>query len=319
MKSATRFLFLSGVSLLSTVMATTSHADVIELKTGHKVEGDVLKQQAETLYVDIGVDVIKIPLNQIKSRVAAKESANAPEQVQKHQLYRTAQLPRRSIKELTEKFGEGVVLVQTPGGLGSGFIVNENGFCVTNYHVIERETRIATTIFHRGEDGSFNRRRIDDVRIVALNPFFDLALLQIPVQKDLAFKPTFLAADDDLQEGEEVFAIGNPLGLERSVSQGIIGTKNRNFRGQVYIQTTAEINPGNSGGPLFNARGEVIGVTNMKLMFAEGLGFAIPTPYVKLFLDNHEAFAFDRNNPNTGFRYLDPPRRKTIGEPAESK
>ena len=319
MKSATRFLLLSGVALLSTVVATTSHADVIELKTGHKVEGDVLKQQAETLYVDIGVDVIKIPLNQIKSRVAAKESANVPEQVQKHQLYRTAQLPRRSIKELTEKFGEGVVLVQTPGGLGSGFIVNENGFCVTNYHVIERETRIATTIFHRGEDGSFNRRRIDDVRIVSLNPFFDLALLQIPVQKDLAFKPTFLAADDDLQEGEEVFAIGNPLGLERSVSQGIIGTKNRNFRGQVYIQTTAEINPGNSGGPLFNARGEVIGVTNMKLMFAEGLGFAIPTPYVKLFLDNHEAFAFDRNNPNTGFRYLDPPRRKSIGEPAESQ
>lgn len=319
MKSATRLLLLSGVALLSTVVATTSHADVIELKTGHKVEGDVLKQQAETLYVDIGVDVIKIPLNQIKSRVAAKESPNVPEQVQKHQLYRTAQLPRRSIKELTEKFGEGVVLVQTPGGLGSGFIVNENGFCVTNYHVIERETRIATTIFHRGEDGSFNRRRIDDVRIVALNPFFDLALLQIPVQKDLAFKPTFLAADDDLQEGEEVFAIGNPLGLERSVSQGIIGTKNRNFRGQVYIQTTAEINPGNSGGPLFNARGEVIGVTNMKLMFAEGLGFAIPTPYVKLFLDNHEAFAFDRNNPNTGFRYLDPPRRKSIGEPAESQ
>ena len=58
-------------------------------------------------------------------------------------------------------------------------------------------------------------------------------------------------------------------------------------------------------------RSEVIGVTNMKLLFAEGLGFAIPSPYLKLFLDNHEAFAFDRNNPNSGFRYLDPPRRKT--------
>lgn len=295
----------------SLLVHSAALADVIELKTGHKIEGDVLKQQADTLYVDIGIDVIKVPLNQIKSRHEAKESAGSPSHVQKHQLYRTATLPRRSIKELTEKFGEGVVLVQTPGGLGSGFIVNENGFCVTNYHVIEKETRIATTIFHRGEDGSFDRRRIDDVRIVALNPFFDLALLQIPVQKDLAFKPVYLAAEDDLQEGEEVFAIGNPLGLERSVSQGIIGTKNRNFRGQVYIQTTAEINPGNSGGPLFNARGEVIGVTNMKLLFAEGLGFAIPIPYVKLFLDNHEAFAFDRNNPNTGYRYLDPPRRKT--------
>lgn len=293
-------------------------ADVIELKTGHKIEGDVLKQQSDTLYVDIGIDVIKIPLNQIKSRQEAKEAGGgAPTQVKKHQLYRTANLPRKSIKDLTEKFGEGVVLVQTPGGLGSGFIVNENGFCVTNYHVVEKETRIATTIFHRGDDGSFDRRRIDDVRIVALNPFFDLALLQIPAQKDLAFKPVFLAEDEELQEGEEVFAIGNPLGLERSVSQGIIGTKNRNFRGQVYIQTTAEINPGNSGGPLFNAKGEVIGVTNMKLLFAEGLGFAIPIPYVKLFLDNHEAFAFDRNNPNSGYRYLDPPRRKTAAAASE--
>lgn len=316
MRSAVQSLLMAGFVVMISIASGPLNGDVIELKTGHKLEGDVLKQQSDTLYVDIGIDVIKVPLNQIKSRRAASDSA-LPDQVQKHQLYKTAQLPRRSIKDLTEKFGEGVVLVQTPGGLGSGFIVNENGFCVTNYHVVEKETRIATTIFHRGEDGSFNRRRIDDVRIVALNPFFDLALLQIPVQKDLVFKPTYLAVDDDLQEGEEVFAIGNPLGLERSVSQGIIGTKNRNFRGQVYIQTTAEINPGNSGGPLFNSRGEVIGVTNMKLLFSEGLGFAIPTPYVKLFLDNHEAFAFDRNNPNTGFRYLDPPRRKTIGAPAD--
>ena len=288
-------------------------ADLFELKTGNKIEGDVLKQQGDVLFVDIGIEVVKIPLSQIKTRTASKESANVPLEVQKHKLYRTAELPRRSVKDLTEKFGEGVVLIQTPGGLGSGFIVNESGFCVTNCHVIEKETRISATIFHRGADGEFNRRRVDDVRIVALNPFFDLALLQIPAQKDLAFKPVFLAAEEDLQEGDEVFAIGNPLGLERSVSQGIIGTKNRNFKGQVYIQTTAEINPGNSGGPLFNSRGEVIGVTNMKLLFAEGLGFAIPSPYLKLFLDNHEAFAFDRNNPNSGFRYLDPPRRKTPG------
>ena len=301
------------VLIVSTVMALGSRglfADVFELKTGNTIEGDVLKQQGDVLLVDIGVEVVKVPLSQIKTRTASKDSANVPVEVKKHKLYRTAELPRRSVKDLTEKFGEGVVLIQTPGGLGSGFIVNESGFCVTNCHVIEKETRISATIFYRGAEGEFNRRRVDDVRIVALNPFFDLALLQIPAQKDLAFKPVFLAADEDLQEGDEVFAIGNPLGLERSVSQGIIGTKNRNFKGQVYIQTTAEINPGNSGGPLFNSRGEVIGVTNMKLLFAEGLGFAIPSPYLKLFLDNHEAFAFDRNNPNSGFRYLDPPRRK---------
>ncbi len=312
------FCLLTVVAIVSSLLSSApASAEVFELKTGHKLEGDVLKQQGDVLLVDIGVDVVKVPLSQIKSRRASQESANTPVHVKKHQLYRTAQLPRRSVKELTEKFGEGVVLIQTPGGLGSGFIVNESGFCVTNYHVVEKETRIAATIYHRGKEDEFNRRRVDDVRIVALNPFFDLALLQIPAQKDFAFKPVFLAEEDDLQEGEEVFAIGNPLGLERSVSQGIIGTKNRNFKGQVYIQTTAEINPGNSGGPLFNARGEVIGVTNMKLLFAEGLGFAIPVPYLKLFLDNHEAFAYDRNNPNSGFRYLDPPRRKDPSTPSE--
>jgi serine protease Do len=82
--------------------------------------------------------------------------------------------------------------------------------------------------------------------------------------------------------------------------------------GDLYLQTTAQINPGNSGGPLFNLRGEVVGVTNMKLMFSEGLGFAIPIAYVKHFLDNRDAFAFDKTNPNSGVRYLEAPRRKNF-------
>lgn len=307
-------LHISGI-LAGIFTAACCHGEVIELKSGHKIEGDILKEQPDSLVVDIGIDVLKVPLNQIRSRRASDAAEKTVIDVDQHQLYRTASLPRKSVKELAEEFGEGVVLIQTPGGLGSGFLVNENGFCVTNYHVVEKETRIAATVFRRGPDGEFQRRRIDDVKIIALNPFFDLALLQVPAQKDLKFKPVFIAKTDDVHEGEEVFAIGNPLGLERSISQGIVGTKNRNFRGLVYIQTTAEINPGNSGGPLFNNRGEVIGVTNMKLLFAEGLGFAIPAPYLKLFLANHEAFAYDRNNPNTGFRYLDAPRRKNPSTP----
>ena len=220
------------------------------------------------------------------------------------------------MKELAERFGEGVVLVQTPGGLGSGFIINDRGFCVTNYHVVEQETRIAVTIYHRTEHGEFTRRRIDDVKILALNPFFDLALLQIPKQKDIDFQPVYLSRDSDYKEGDEVFAIGNPLGLERSVSKGIVSTRNRNFEGVVYIQTTAQINPGNSGGPLFNSRGEVIGVTNMKLTFGEGLGFAIPVVYLKHFLDNRDAFAFDKDNPNTGYRYLEAPKRRDEKSPS---
>lgn len=305
--------------LLAPALGPSARADIIELKTGQKIEGEVLRERGGELLVDVGVDVVRIPVAQIKSRQSADSAAAPVEAKPDHdEIYHTSELPVRSIKELAHRFGEGVVLVQTPGGLGSGFIINEHGACVTNYHVIEQETRIAVTIFHQSDTGEFVRRRIDDVKITALNPFLDLALMQIPPQQDLKFRTVNLARKNDQREGDEVFAIGNPLGLERSVSQGIISTRNRNFGGLVFIQTTAEINPGNSGGPLFNLRGEVVGVTNMKLRFAEGLGFAIPVAYVKHFLDNRDAFAFDKNNPNTGFRYLEAPRRKSSSRiPAE--
>ena len=91
----------------------------------------------------------------------------------------------------------------------------------------------------------------------------------------------------------------------------------RNMEGIVYLQTTAQINPGNSGGPLFNSKGEVVGVINMKLTFGEGLGFAIPVAYLRHFIQNRDAFAFDRTNPNTGFHYLEPPRRTNPQQPYE--
>ncbi len=297
-------------------------AEEILLKSGQRLEGDILKETTQELYLDVGVDVIRIPVDRIASRQAAsdpKDASDGSEIVRKEGVYATADLPVRSIRDLAEKFGEGVVLVQTPGGLGSGFILNKRGYCVTNYHVVEQETRIAVTIFHKTAQGDFSKRRISDVKILALNPFFDLALLQIPEQEDFEFQPVFIADDGQQREGEEVFAIGNPLGLERSVSQGIVSTSNRTFEGLVYIQTTAQINPGNSGGPLFNRRGEVVGVTNMKISGGEGLGFAIPVSYLKHFLQNRDAFAFDQNNPNTGFRYLEPPRRRNTENPPPSE
>ena len=117
----------------------------------------------------------------------------------------------------------------------------------------------------------------------------------------------------EIEVGEQVFAIGNPLGLERTITNGVVSTKNRVFEGLVYIQTNADINPGNSGGPLFNLAGEVIGVVNMGYVFYGGLGFAIPVSYVKHFIENYEAFAYDKDNPNTGYRYLQPDGRRKKG------
>ena len=132
---------------------------------------------------------------------------------------------------------------------------------------------------------------------------------------DTKVKYVYLGDIDRIKVGEKVFAIGNPLGLERTVTDGVISTTNRAFEGLVYIQTNADINPGNSGGPLFNLAGEVIGVTNMGYIFFGGLGFAIPIDCVKHFIDNRDAFIYDKDNPNTGFKYLQPDQRRNKAEP----
>ncbi|MEO1997686.1 MAG: trypsin-like peptidase domain-containing protein [Planctomycetaceae bacterium] len=308
-------LLRKTVVLSMCLMTVPAWGDVIELKSGSKIEGAVLKTTSDAVWIDIGIDVIRVPIARITRQVETQKPVQP--KADQNKIYRNAELPKRTVEELSALYGAGVVLVQTPSGLGSGFIINDLGYCVTNYHVVERETRIAVTLFYKSKTTDFTRRRIEKVKILALNPFLDLALLQIPVPKNLKLQPVYLANESDYKEGDMVFAIGNPLGLERSISQGIVSTRNRNFGGLVYIQTTTQINPGNSGGPLFNSRGEVVGVTNMKLLRGEGLGFAIPVSYLKHFLDNRDAFVFDKTNPNSGYRYLDAPRRKQFSPPPQ--
>ena len=212
------------------------------------------------------------------------------------------------MRDLVTKLGEGVVQVRTPGGLGSGFILNDEGYLITNFHVIEGETQISVEVYHQ-KGSLLERTSFKQIRIVAMNKFADLALLQITDKDAPKFKNVRLGDADVLAVGERVFAIGSPLGLERTVTEGIVSTKTRQMQGSLYLQTTAQINPGNSGGPLFNMRGEVVGVTNMKITFGEGLGFAIPVEAVKYFLDHRDAYAYDTDNPSNAYRYLEPPSR----------
>ncbi|GIS59174.1 MAG: hypothetical protein CM1200mP2_13990 [Planctomycetaceae bacterium] len=131
-------------------------------------------------------------------------------------------------------------------------------------------------------------------------------MLEIPRTNNQVFKTVVITGAHDHREGDEVFAIGNPLGLERSVSRGIVSTRNRNFSGLAYIQMTAQINPGNSGGPLFNSgRGDR--VTNRGIPAGEGLGFAIPSVYVNTSWTTTTRGPLTRKTPNTGFRYQDAP------------
>jgi serine protease Do len=299
-------------------------ADKVILKEGQIITGDILAEKDNAIIIDLGVSVLKIPRDQVQDfqyshgfeidQLENDANQTVPQPLATDTLYRTAKLKKTTIEKCVDAVSEAVVKVSTPGGLGSGFFINEQGYLITNYHVIERETKIEVTIFRKEKNG-FEKKSFKNVKIEAINPFVDLALLRVEDLIDTPIKFACLGDIDDIKVGEKVFAVGNPLGLERTVTDGVISTRNRAFEGLVYLQTNADINPGNSGGPLFDLAGEVIGVTNMGYIFYGGLGFAIPVDYVKHFIENREAFAYDKDNPNSGFRYIQPDARRNYEEP----
>ena len=330
--SRKRRIYLSLCALGVLCAGVLCRADRIVLKEGQTLTGEIILEKDSTLYVDIGVTVLSIPKDKIltyeyadanEAESADIGDANAPEAGVGStppaaggpgRLYKTADLKKTTIEKCVDAVSEAVVKVSSPGGSGSGFFLNEEGYLITNYHVIERETKIEVTVFQKARNG-FERKTFKKIKIEAINPFVDLALLKVEDLGDTKAKFVYLGDIGGIKAGEAVFAIGSPLGLERTVTNGVISSTNRAFEGLIYIQTNADINPGNSGGPLFNLAGEVIGVTNMGYIFYGGLGFAIPVNYVKHFIENRDAFVYDKDNPNSGYRYIQPDRRRNKAAP----
>jgi len=157
--------------------------------------------------------------------------------------------------------------------LGSGFIINKDGYIVTNNHVVEGASEIKVIL---------SDKREYDAEIVGRDPKTDLALIKISSPQPLPF--AHLGDSDKLRVGEWVMAIGNPFGLGHTVTTGIVSAKGRIIGAGPYddfIQTDASINPGNSGGPLINMRGEIIGINTAILAGGQGLGFATPVNLAK--------------------------------------
>jgi Do/DeqQ family serine protease len=156
-------------------------------------------------------------------------------------------------------------------GTGSGFIISANGQIITNAHVVDGSDRVTVTL----KDG-----RSFDGKVLGADPVTDIAVVKIEAT---ALPTVTLGSSKALEPGQWAIAIGNPLGLDNTVTAGIISALGRSS-GQVgvpdkrvaFIQTDAAINPGNSGGPLLNERGEVIGVNTAIIQGAQGLGFSIP-------------------------------------------
>jgi serine protease Do len=306
---------LSGVFALSPLAMGDDTLDRVTMTDGRVVEAPILKETDEAVWMDLGHDVLRVPRARIETIEHAEAEAIDLSEGGTEALFRSVtSLPVRKPDDLAKKFGGAVIKVSTPSGLGSGFLIHPDGYAITNAHVIQGETKIKATVFSQ-EQLDFRRDVIDDVEIVAVNNHLDLALIKLKHPEGKPFPTVYVQGAEKLSAGEGVFAIGSPLGLEQSLSRGVVATTQRNFEGITYIQTTTAINPGNSGGPLFNDRGEVIGVTNMKIPFGEGLGFAIPARYVRDFVRNYDAFAYDRDNPNSGFSYDEPPTRRKFTDP----
>ena len=165
--------------------------------------------------------------------------------------------------------------------LGSGAIIDPRGILVTNAHVVEKASKIYVAL--PGE------RKEREAVLVGIDPATDLAVIKVEAESPLPFLE-FVAADD-LLLGETVIAIGNPLGLENSVTTGVISAPRRRLPDgdggvSVFIQTDALINPGNSGGPLLDINGRLIGINTAIAQQAQGIGFAIPIHVVRRVVDD---------------------------------
>lgn len=166
------------------------------------------------------------------------------------------------------------------GSLGTGFLIDPSGLVLTNYHVIAPSSHPAEGILIRTAD-----QREFPARIVGKDPKIDVALLQ--VEAGAPFFAVTLGNSDQLEIGEWVVALGNPFGLEQTVTVGVVSGIGRALGTGPYdnfIQTDAAINLGNSGGPLLNIRGEVIGINTALNASTQGIGFAIPINMVRKIL-----------------------------------
>ena len=212
---------------------------------------------------DAAPAVVKILVEaEMSGRVESDQMDQVPEYLRRFFEFRGDQAPQQRPRR----------------NMGSGFVVSEDGYIVTNHHVVEGASSVVVRMIDRREF---------DAEVIGSDVRSDLALLKIDAE-DLVVLP--IAQDDDVSVGEWVLAIGSPFGLDFSVTAGIVSAKGRSLptdTGENYVpflQTDVAINPGNSGGPLFNLAGEVIGVNSQIFTRSGGsigLSFAIPAAVVR--------------------------------------
>jgi serine protease Do len=314
---AAMLAFVNGVTSPAPAEATR-----INLTNGASIEGSVVKESDDALIVDLGYDLVRIPRDQIEEVIEREEQADEAEVEDTHEVTTTAGGidflevgddfgNALSSKEMIARARLGVVLVQCPSKFGSGFIINKDGYVVSNHHVVSGERYIDVTVFYEA-NGEVTKKKYRGAELIAFSTLMDISLIRLP-EEDLEpekLNPLPVARHGADQQGDQCFVIGNPgmgaQALEHSVSEGIISSTERNIDDIIYWQTTAAINSGNSGGPMINRNGEVIGLVTYSATRAEQIGFTLPVEYIRSFIEKHTAFGYPEDRLNTGYRYLPP-------------
>jgi S1-C subfamily serine protease len=211
------------------------------------------------------------------SNVSQQSTGLTPHQIYEKDAPGVAFVTSTIVRQTESPFGFGGESQQQGTATGSGFVINGDGTILTNYHVVENAVKVTV---------SFEHGKTVEAKVIGKDPSNDLAVLRIPTE-GLTLHPLTLGDSSKAQVGDPVLAIGNPFGLDRTLTTGVVSALQREitspngFQIDNVLQTDAPINPGNSGGPLLNAAGEVIGINSQIETGGSGggsvgIGFAVP-------------------------------------------
>lgn len=251
--------FIVIVLILNSIFLYTLYG---QLQLNNKnIEKEILNLQADT----------STKINELTTKIIQTQSnlllLNQSFKLQLQELKSTASADFSSV---IENSLQSVVTVKTDVSQGTGFLISSDGYFITNAHVLSGARVVSAVDYEQNEISA---------EFIGYDSDFDIALLKLNGN----YNELELGNSDDIQVGESVIAIGNPLGLQFSVSEGIISAINRAGPNEInaYLQTDAALNPGNSGGPLINKKGKVIGINNFKVSGGESLGFALESNYLR--------------------------------------
>ena len=256
------------------------------------LNGAIVKQQLDYNNVAKKISDVKSSETDTQSKlseltenlIATQQSLNLVNESLKSELKEIKASTIEDFSGIIEDSLKAVVTIRTDVGQGTGFFISNDGFIVTNAHVLSGAKELYILDYQQNQYSA---------ELIGYNTTFDLVLLKISGN----YSKLTIGNSKDVQIGEKVIAIGNPLGLQFSVSEGIVSAMDRAGENNInaYIQTDAALNPGNSGGPLINKQGEVIGINNFKVGGGENIGFALESNYIKQVIDQISQQAYGIN------------------------